>query len=201
MHGPLARRLFQVGFMACWEELSTASRESLVQSLEAAFSAPSTPTEILQALLALAEYMERHDRQLPMNTRTLGDIATRCQAFSKALHYREIEFHTHTSAQGSPRLVEAMVSLHNSLQQPEAALGVLEEARTRHGLQVKLSWLEKLGRWQDALHVYERSSFDHDAASGRAAGAHAAGLALARRAPTPSGTHVEGSRGGEFAIP
>ena len=101
--------------------------------------------------------MERHDRQLPMNTRTLGDIATRCQAFSKALHYREIEFHTHTSAQGSPRLVEALVSLHNSLQQPEAALGVLEEARTRHGLQVKLSWLEKLGRWQDALHVYERS--------------------------------------------
>ena len=105
--------------------------------------------------------MERHDRQLPMNTRTLGDIATRCQAFSKALHYREIEFHTHTSAQvdltaviepypypypcpypyptptptptptaapkqGSPRLVEAMVSLHNSLQQPEAALGVLD---------------------------------------------------------------------------
>ena len=83
--------------------------------------------------------MERHDRQLPMNTRTLGDIATRCQAFSKALHYREIEFHTHTAAQGSPRLVEALVSLHNSLQQPEAALGVLEEARTRHGLQVRPS--------------------------------------------------------------
>ena len=30
--------------------------------------------------------------------------------------------------------------------------------------------------------------------------AHAAGLALARRAPTPSGAHVEGSRGGEFAM-
>ena len=189
MHGPLARRLFQVGFMACWEELSTSSRESLVQSLEAAFSAPSTPTEILQALLALAEYMERHDRQLPMNTRTLGDIATRCQAFSKALHYREIEFHTHTSAQGSPRLVEALVSLHNSLQQPEAALGVLEEARTRHGLQVKLSWLEKLGRWQDALHVYERSSFDHDDRRRPSGG-------LGAHAPP----HAEGSRGGEFAM-
>ena len=34
---------------------------------------------------------------------------------------------------------------------------MLEEARTRHGLQVKLSWLEKLGRWEDALREYERS--------------------------------------------
>ena len=34
--------------------------------------------------------MERHDRQLPMHTRTLGDIATRCQAYSKAL---QLEFH------------------------------------------------------------------------------------------------------------
>ena len=123
-----------------------------------------------------------------MNTRTLGDIATRCQAFSKALHYREIEFHTHTSAQGSPRLVEALVSLHNSLQQPEAALGVLEEARTRHGLQVKLSWLEKLGRWQDALHVYERSSFDHDDRRRPSGG-------ISHAPP-----HAEGSGGGEFAM-
>lgn len=41
MHGPLARRLFQVGFMACWEELSAGSRESLVQSLEVAAPSPN----------------------------------------------------------------------------------------------------------------------------------------------------------------
>jgi hypothetical protein len=76
MHAPLARRLFDVGFMACWGELSPASRESLIASIEAAITAPTTPTEVLLELLALAEYMERRDQQLPLNIRMLGDIAT-----------------------------------------------------------------------------------------------------------------------------
>ena len=46
----------------------------------------TTPTVVLQELLLLAEYMERNDLQLPLNIRMLGDIATRCGAFSKALH-------------------------------------------------------------------------------------------------------------------
>ena len=58
MHGPLARRLFNVGFMACWGELEATSRESLVVAIEAALTTPSTPTEVLQELLNLAEYME-----------------------------------------------------------------------------------------------------------------------------------------------
>ena len=75
MHAPLARRLFDVGFMACWGELSPASRESLIASIEAAITAPTTPTEVLLELLALAEYMERRDQQLPLNIRMLDDIA------------------------------------------------------------------------------------------------------------------------------
>ena len=74
MHGPLARRLFNFGFMACWGELEPTARDSLVGAIEAALTTPSTPTEVLQELLNLAEYMERHDQQLPLNTRMLGDI-------------------------------------------------------------------------------------------------------------------------------
>ena len=45
----------------------------------------------------------------------------------QALHYREIEFQNLSATRSSPhRLVEALVSLHNSLSQPEAALGVLQ---------------------------------------------------------------------------
>jgi phosphatidylinositol kinase/protein kinase (PI-3 family) len=127
----LARRLFDVGFMACWGELSPASRESLIASIEAAITAPTTPTEVLLELLALAEYMERRDQQLPLNIRMLGDIATRCGAFSKALHYRELEYQALAASRSSPRLVEALVSLHRSLGQPEAALGVLTYAQQR----------------------------------------------------------------------
>ena len=158
MHAPLARRLFDVGFMACWGELSPASRESLIASIEAAITAPTTPTEVLLELLALAEYMERRDQQLPLNIRMLGDIATRCGAFSKALHYRELEYQALTASRSSPRLVEALVSLHRSLGQPEAALGVLTYAQQRRqDFTIKVSWLEKLGRWQDALTSYERA--------------------------------------------
>ena len=157
MHRPLARRLFDVGFMACWGELEPLSRDSLVAAIEAALTASSTPTEVLQELLALAEYMERHDQQLPLNIRMLGDVATRCGSFSKALHYRELEYQALTGPRSSPRLVEALVSLHRSLGQPEAAIGVLTYAQQRQDFVVKLSWLEKLGRWQDALTSYERA--------------------------------------------
>ena len=75
----MSRRLRQVGFMVCWGELASSSRESLVQILEVALTAPNAPAEILQELLSLAEYMERHDQQLPLNIRMLGDVATRCQ--------------------------------------------------------------------------------------------------------------------------
>ena len=110
----------------------------------------------LQELLALAEYMERHDEICRSNIRMLGDIATKCGSYSKALHYRELEYQTISSARSSPRLVEALVSLHRSLGQPEAAIGVLTYAQQRQDFTVKLSWLEKLGRWQDAL-SYERA--------------------------------------------
>ena len=104
----------------------------------------------------MAEYMERHDQQLPLNIRMLGDVATRCGSFSKALHYRELEYQALTGPRSSPRLVEALVSLHRSLGQPEAAIGVLTYAQQRQVFVVKLSWLEKLGRWQDALTSYEQ---------------------------------------------
>ena len=101
--------------MACWGELGGLSRESLVHILEVALSAQTTPREIQQELLALSEYMGRHDYQLPISIRMQGDVATRCQAFAKALHYREMEYRAHSSI--SPRLVETLVSLHNALQQ------------------------------------------------------------------------------------
>ena len=144
MHGPLARRLFNVAFLACWGVLEATSRESLVAAIEQALTGLTAPAEVLQELLALAEYMERHDCQLPLNLRMLGDIASRCGSYSKALHYRELEQNL-TSASSSPRLVEALVSLHRSLGQPEAAIGVLTHAQQRQHFKVKLSWLERLG--------------------------------------------------------
>ena len=48
--------------------------------------------------------------------------------FETEAAYREIEVQAVSATRSSPRLVEALVSLHNSLSQPEAALGVLQAA-------------------------------------------------------------------------
>lgn len=66
--------------------------------------------EILQALLNLAGFLE-HDSEggLPIDTTILADLALKCRAFAKALHYKEIE---HRAGGAS---VEALISINRKL--------------------------------------------------------------------------------------
>ncbi|KNE54071.1 hypothetical protein AMAG_17616 [Allomyces macrogynus ATCC 38327] len=82
---PLARSLFNASFVSCWSELHDQYQDGLVQALETALTSPNIPPELLQALLNLAEFMEHDDKPLPIDLRTLGKYATKCQAYSKAL--------------------------------------------------------------------------------------------------------------------
>jgi FKBP12-rapamycin complex-associated protein len=45
------------------------------------------PTEILQALLNLAEFMERHHKPLPIDYSLLSSLSLKCKAHAKALRY------------------------------------------------------------------------------------------------------------------
>jgi len=54
-----------------------------MRALETAFSpqrAASIPPEVLQTLLALAEFMEHDENPLPIDIRKLGAVAENCQA-------------------------------------------------------------------------------------------------------------------------
>lgn len=108
---PLARELFSAAFACCWRELSGPYRENLVQALETAFKADVSP-EILQALLNLAEFME-HDPSggLPIDISILADLALKCRAYAKALHYKEREY----SGGGSSSCVESLISINRKL--------------------------------------------------------------------------------------
>ena len=82
-------------------------------------------------------------------------IATRCGAFSMALDDPALEYQALTASCSSPRLVEALVWLHRALGQPEEALVVLTYVQQRRQeVAIKVSWLKKLGSWQDALTSY-----------------------------------------------
>lgn len=147
----MARELFAAGFVSCWLQLTQSTQEQLVRSLEAALASPSIPPEIVTALLNLAEFMEHDEKALPLDFRTLGVLAEKCQAYAKALHYKELEFESTPDA-----AVEPLISINNQLHQPEAAIGMLEYARRELHMNLKDSWYEKLQRWDEALEAYAR---------------------------------------------
>ncbi|KAJ3030013.1 UNVERIFIED_CONTAM: phosphatidylinositol kinase- protein kinase tor1, partial [Siphonaria sp. JEL0065] len=152
VYNPLARELFNSGFVSCWTELPDQFKDDLVQALETALTAPNISPEITQTLLNLAEFMEHDDKALPIDIRTLGQYAGRCHAWAKALHYKELEF----LQDPLPSTVESLISINNQLQQQDSASGILKTARESHNVDFLPSWNEKLMKWEDALAGYER---------------------------------------------
>jgi Domain of unknown function (DUF3385) len=111
---PLARELFSAAFACCWKELSGPYRVDLVCALKTAFVADISP-EILQALLNLAEFME-HDPSngLPIEIPVLAELALKCRAYAKALHYTERQYNLDRTAS----CVESLISINGKLDLP-----------------------------------------------------------------------------------
>ncbi|GLD98608.1 hypothetical protein PINS_up007325 [Pythium insidiosum] len=160
VYQPLARELFNASFYSVWPHLKSTSKDtrnstkdSLIRALETAFQSPNLPSEILQTLLNLAEFMEHGDQSLPIDIRLLGSLAEKCHSFAKALHYKELEFNTHPTADG----IQALITINSKLNQPEAARGILKYSLSRlPGVEVKASWHEKILRWDDALSTHDQ---------------------------------------------
>ena len=180
---PLARELFSAAFACCWVELDGHYRSSLIFSMETVFQADASQIslEILQLLLNLAEFMEKNKKtELPIDISILAELALKCRAYARALHYKEREY---IMGRGGS-CVEQLIDINKKLDLPEAALGVLQAAKieiqrhNRAGDRDKSmaysvlntinadqgswadimyeSWLAKLGSWAEALHLYEQ---------------------------------------------
>ena len=154
---PFGKELFNVAFASCLAESSSECRAECIISIEIALTSPIIPSEVAQQLLNVAEFMERQERPLPIGMHMLGIQAARFHAYAKALYYKELEFLSAMQAGTSPssQIIEALISINNHVQQPDAALGVLIHANKVHGIVLKESWYEKLQRWNEALKAYE----------------------------------------------
>ena len=158
-HPPLARDLLNASFVSCWCELHEDMQNELVKNLEHSLRSQNIP-EVTQTLLNLAEFMEHTDiGSLPLSGELLGQCASKSRAYAKALHYKEQEFHNGPTTE----TLEALISINNKLQQPEAAYGILSYAMKDHGpdmkmkdLKVKERWYEKLHEWENALQAYQK---------------------------------------------
>ena len=84
--------------------------------------------------------------------RTLGALAEKCHAYAKALRYKETEFRSSPAT-----CIEALISINNQLQQPEAAIGILLYAQQNHSIELKESWYEKLRRWEGIIISIEKN--------------------------------------------
>ncbi|KAJ3451110.1 serine/threonine-protein kinase mtor [Anaeramoeba flamelloides] len=147
---PLAKELFNVAFLSCWQELYYQYQDDLIHSLEIAYNSKTLSSEVLQMLLNLAEFMEHVDKPLPISISTLGILAVKCRAYTKALHYKEIEFQM--DPEGT---VEPLITINNQLEKPNAAIGILIYAQQNLNLELKEEWYEQLNRWDEALEAYE----------------------------------------------
>eukprot|EP01105_Mastigella_eilhardi_P021948 TRINITY_DN5365_c0_g1_i1.p1 TRINITY_DN5365_c0_g1~~TRINITY_DN5365_c0_g1_i1.p1 ORF type:complete len:2426 (-),score=601.66 TRINITY_DN5365_c0_g1_i1:7080-14204(-) len=154
---PLTRELFNAVFLSCWTDLPDVLQAKLISNIETALNSKTIPNEILQTLLNLAEYMEHEEKMLPIANRTLGNIAQKCHAYAKALHYKEKEFLANPRAQ---EVIEDLISINHQLEQPEAAIGIVLFAQNQHKVELQETWYEKLGRWEDALLVYTNKLHD-----------------------------------------
>lgn len=155
---PFGKELFNAAFASCLSDSSSECRAECIISVEMALASPIVPSEVAQQLLNVAEFMERQERPLPIGMHTLGTQAARFHAYAKALYYKELEFIAALQAGTSPssQVIEALISINNQVQQPDAALGVLIHANKVHGIVLKESWYEKLQRWDEALKAYEK---------------------------------------------
>jgi serine/threonine-protein kinase mTOR len=170
VYPPLARELFHAAFVSCWFELQDQHQTMLTRALaDTVFKSETIPPDILQVLLNLAEFMEHDVETLPIDIKILADVAQKCHAYAKALHYKELEFQNSQAKSpgyGRPEearshptdIVESLISINKKLGQPEAARGILKYAQKQLGssIVVKESWLAKLGNWSEALALYRQ---------------------------------------------
>ncbi|RXK37153.1 atypical/PIKK/FRAP protein kinase [Tremella mesenterica] len=179
IYPPFARELFNVAFVSCWTELFDSYQEDLVHNLEVALTNPGVPSDVVNTILNLAEFMEHDDKALAIESRVLGDYAVVFHAYAKALHYKEMEFFVDAA---SVSVMEDLISINQKLQQSDAAWGTLEYAQTNMEMTSDVLWYEKLGRWEEALQVWNEreedpnSDFDESAiAMGKLQCLHALG--------------------------
>jgi FKBP12-rapamycin complex-associated protein len=145
----ISKDLFNVGFAMIWSQFSESQKATVIQNIEKTISNQNVPLSVLKVILNLTEFMEHDKEGLPLDITAMASLAEKCNAHAKAVYYRELDF-----IFCPEDTVESLISLYMNLGQPEAASGMLEYARSTLKISVDDSWLEALGRWEDALKRY-----------------------------------------------
>ncbi|CAE6426128.1 unnamed protein product [Rhizoctonia solani] len=141
---PLLKDLFSISFFRCYFSLSEELRDELDKILEDALEDQRSPADVCHMILNAAEFMEHDDKPLPIPLATLSECALRTHAFAKALHWRELDFLSGSSASGA--VIESLILINTRLGQSDAAYGTLTAARDQPDFVEHEQWYERLGK-------------------------------------------------------
>ena len=153
----IAKELYNVAFVSCWSILPSDKRETMTRFLSVAISSRRIPVNILQRILSLFEFMEHDRMRIQIEINDLGDLAEKCQAYAKALYYREQEFD-----EDPVNSINTLISLYSSLGQTDAAKGMLVYAKKHLNMEPKMSWYVDLQQWEEALQEFEKRKHDSE---------------------------------------
>jgi len=101
--------LFQAGFAACWAALDGNRQQELARHFVSALHSNSVP--VLQSLISLEEAMTKRGLTLPrfLPRESLAFAAESCQAYAKALRYRE----QHFESSPNDKSVTSLIQVHH----------------------------------------------------------------------------------------
>ncbi|KAJ2654203.1 phosphatidylinositol kinase- protein kinase tor1, partial [Coemansia sp. RSA 1199] len=152
-HTPLSKELFNAAFVSCWTVLPGQYQQEIIASLQSVASNLDVPADILQTILGLAGFMERDEKQIPIDLKRLGDYAGRCHALAKELHYKEAEW----TLEKNYDTIEKLIELNQNLDLQDSAIGMLEYVRKEQpDVQESVVWYQRLQQWDKALEIYQR---------------------------------------------
>eukprot|EP00767_Chilomastix_cuspidata_P001783 gnl/Chilomastix_cuspidata/1912.p1 GENE.gnl/Chilomastix_cuspidata/1912~~gnl/Chilomastix_cuspidata/1912.p1 ORF type:complete len:2721 (-),score=739.59 gnl/Chilomastix_cuspidata/1912:140-8302(-) len=156
----LSRELLNAAFLSCFRVVcGTPTGTEFLLCIRKTMEAADIPVEDLQVILNLIEFLE-HDTKLAESlsvfpSTLLAELSEKCNAFAKALHYREICY------KRDPRSsIEHLIRINKQLGQSEAAHGILLHVQTNFGSDIKLSeqCFEQLNQWDEALRCYDQNT-------------------------------------------
>lgn len=155
---PLHTELYNYAFISCWRNLNDYQKCEITNSLKIALKAPKIPKDILLIILNLSEYIEREEQDEFISISLLGDVASNCKAYAKALYYKESYFRSNTNTSSNFEKAEDLISLYYHLKLPEAAYGLLKLTK-QYGQNKQINdddWIIKLRKWNTALDIFNK---------------------------------------------
>ncbi|KAJ2657369.1 phosphatidylinositol kinase- protein kinase tor1 [Coemansia sp. RSA 1200] len=154
----LCSDLFNAAFVSCWTELPGQYQQEIISSLQKVASNKEIPSDILQTILNLAGYMERDEKQIPIDLKLLGEYADRCHALAKELHYKEAEW----ALEKNYETIEKLIELNQNLDLHDSAIGMLNYVRKEQpDIEESVEWYLQLQRWDEALTIYQRQEAEN----------------------------------------